>query len=181
MFQSLRASNQFYILHKEGVPLVETGTVVSVSSPRPKFQFPQSFGQPQETVVDVVVRVNDNTTTFQNLPSGADIADFGQNGDIVVATSKDAINSELSALRQRNVDIINSIDFRKSVIEGCDKALRDLNPEYAEKQKQREEIDVMRRDMDEMRRGMSELMNMQREFLSRFGGNSRSFEAEAEK
>ena len=128
--------------------------------------------------MDVVVRVNDNTTTFQNLPSGADIADFGQNGDIVVATSKDAINSELSALRQRNVDIINSIDFRKSVIDGCDKALRELNPEYAEKQKQREEMDTMRRDMDEMRRGMSELMNMQRDFLSRFG---RSYEAEAEK
>ena len=69
MFQSLRPSNQFYILHKDAVPYLEVGSVVSVSTPMPKFQFPQTFGQPQEMVVDVVVRVNDNNVTFQKLPA----------------------------------------------------------------------------------------------------------------
>ena len=151
MFQSLRASNQFYILHKDAVPYVEIGSVVSVSSPMPKFPMPTNFGQPQEMVVDVVVRVNDNNVTFQKLPANQEIADFGMNGAIVVATSKEAMNSELSSLRQKSVDIINSVKFHKSVIDGCDKTLRDLNPEYAEKARDhREQYD---REIYRIRKG----------------------------
>lgn len=166
MFQSLRASNQFYILHKDAVPYVEIGSVVSVSAPMPKFPLPTNFGQPQEMVVDVVVRVNDNNVTFQKLPANQEIADFGMNGAIVVATSKEAMNSELSSLRQKSVDIINSVNFHKSVIDGCDKTLRDLNPEYAEKQQQQEEINTLKQNMEEMRRGMADLMKMQKDFFA---------------
>ena len=169
MFQSLRASNQFFILHKESVPYVEIGSVVSVSAPMPKFAFPQTFGQPQEMVVDVVVRVNDNNVTFQKLPANQEIADFGMNGAIVVATSKDAMNAELSSLRQKSIDIINSVNFHKSVIEGCDKTLRSLNPEYAEKQQQQEEITVLKQNMEEMRQNMVNLMKMQQDFFAKFG------------
>ena len=170
MFQSLRASNQFYILHKESVPYIEIGSVVSVSAPMPKFAFPQTFGQPQEMVVDVVVRVNDNNVTFQKLPANQEIADFGMNGSIVVATSKDAMNAELSSLRQKSIDIINSVNFHKSVIEGCDKTLRSLNPEYAEKQQQQEEITVLKQNMEEMRQNMANLMKMQQDFFAKFSG-----------
>lgn len=174
MFQSLRPSNQFYILHKEAVPYVEVGSVISVSTPMPKFPMPTSFGQPQEMVVDVVVRVGDNSLTFQKLPANMEIADFGTNGAVVVATSKEAMNAELSSLRQKSVDIINSVDFHKSVIDGCDKTLRDLNPEYAEKRQQQEEINSLKQNMEEICKGMSDLMNMQKEFFSKFGNSAHS-------
>lgn len=167
MFQSLRPSNQFYILHKDAVPYLEVGSVVSVSTPMPKFQFPQTFGQPQEMVVDVVVRVNDNNVTFQKLPANQEIADFGNNGAIVVATSKEAMNAELSSLRQKSIDIINSVNFHKSVIDGCDKTLRELNPEYAQKQQQAEEINTLKQGMEEMRQNMANLMKMQQDFFAR--------------
>ena len=172
MFQSLRASNQFYILHKDAVPYVEIGSVVSVSAPMPKFPLPTNFGQPQEMVVDVVVRVNDNNVTFQKLPANQEIADFGMNGAIVVATSKEAMNAELSSLRQKSIDIINSVNFHKSVIDGCDKTLRDLNPEYAQKQQQQEEINTLKQNMDDMRNSMAELMRMNKELLSKLNTNS---------
>lgn len=171
MFQSLRASNQFYILHKEAVPYVEVGSVVSVSAPMPKFPISPNFGQPQEMVVDVVVRVNDNNITFQKLPANQEIADFGINGAVVVATSKEAMNSELSSLRQKSVDIINSVNFHRSVIESCDKTLRELNPEYAEKQQQQEEINTLKQNMEEMRRSMADLMKMQKDFFSKMGAS----------
>lgn len=172
MFQSLRPSNQFYILHKDAVPYLEMGSVVSVSAPMPKFQFPQTFGQPQEMVVDVVARVNDNNVTFQKLPANQEIADFGNNGSIVVATSKEAMNAELSSIRQKSIDIINSVNFHRSVIEGCDKTLRDLNPEYAEKQQQQEEINVLKQNMEEMRKGMADLMKMQKDFFAQMRGSN---------
>ena len=79
MFQSLRTNNQLYILHKDANPFIEYGPVVSVSAPKPKYPMASPMGQlPQmEMVVDVVVCINGQNTTFQNLPAGMDIADFG--------------------------------------------------------------------------------------------------------
>ena len=62
-----------------------------------------------------------------------DIADFGQNGNIVVSCSRDAMNNEVASMKQKSIDIINSMDFHNSVIAGCDKMLTLLNPEFAEK------------------------------------------------
>jgi hypothetical protein len=58
MFQSLRANSQLFILHKDRQSYIETGSVISVTAPVPKFPIPQNYGQPQEMVVDVVVKVN---------------------------------------------------------------------------------------------------------------------------
>lgn len=174
MFQSLRANNQFYILHKEAVPFVETGNVVSVSAPMPKFPMQANFGQPQEMAVDVVVRIGDNVNTFQKLPANAEIADFGPNGNIVVSSSKEAINSELASMKQKSIDIINSVDFHRSVIEGCDKVLHDLNPEYAERQKQEQELADLRKQMDMMTRNMADLMSANRELIAQLRGGEGS-------
>ena len=59
MFQNIRTNQQLYILHKEAAPYIEYGTVVNVSSPKPKYPSTQPFGQfPQvEMVVDVVVNI----------------------------------------------------------------------------------------------------------------------------
>ncbi len=165
MFQSLRANSKFYILHKEENPRVEEGSVVSVTAPVPKYPMPTSFNQQTEMIVDVVVKVNDGNFTFQKLPANADIADFGNGGNVVVATSRDAINSELSAMKQRSMDVIKSVDYHKSVIAGCDKLLRDLNPEYAEKQKQQEEISILQKQMGEMSKNMADLMEMNRQLM----------------
>ena len=91
MFQNLRQGNQIYILHKDNKPSLETGSVVSVSLPMPKYQVPPVFGQQQEMVVDIVAKVNNADTTFQKLPASADIADFGSSG-IVISASREAMN-----------------------------------------------------------------------------------------
>lgn len=104
MFQNLRVNNQLYILHKEAKHFIEIGSVVSVSAPKPKYPMPAPMGQiPQmEMVVDVVANINGQNTTFQNLPSGSDIADFGQNGNLVVSCSRDAMNNEISMIKQKD-------------------------------------------------------------------------------
>ena len=138
MFQNLRINSTLYILHKDAVPYIEYGSVVNVSAPKPKYPSTPPLGQfPQmEMVVDVVVSINGQNTNLQGLPAGLDIADFGHNGNIVVSSSRDAINNEISMMKQKSNDILGSIDFHRNVITACDKMLTDLNPEVAEKQKQ---------------------------------------------
>nr|DAE20048.1 MAG TPA: hypothetical protein [CrAss-like virus sp. ctYsL76] len=164
MFQSLRPNNQVFILHKDRAVL-ETGSVVSVSSPMPKYPVQPMFGQPQEMVVDIVVKVNNQDITYQKIPANLDIADFN-NSNIVLSDNREAMNSEISSLKQKSIAIINSIDFHKEMIANCDKILSELNPEFAEKQQQQLEINTLKTQMGEMAKSITELMSMNKKLIS---------------
>lgn len=127
MFQNLRANNQLFILHKDENPLVDIGSVVSVS------------------------------------------ADFGQNGNIVISCSREAMNSEVSAIRQKSLDELNRRNYHENVIAGCDKILTVLNPEFAEKQRQEQEIATLKGQMSEMSRSMADLMAMNKKLMEQLG------------
>lgn len=109
MFQSLRPNNIVYILHKDKAVL-ETGSVVSVSMPVPKYPVQPMFGQPQEMVVDLVVKINNQDITYQKLPATLDIADFG-NSSVVLSDSREAMNAEITSLKQKSMTILNSLVF----------------------------------------------------------------------
>lgn len=158
MFQSLRPNNTVYILHKENRPTMETGSVVSVSIPTPKYQVPPMFGQQQEMVVDLIVKVNNQDITYQKIPASADIADFGTG--IVISDSREAMNAEVLSLKGKSIDTINSIDYHKGVIEGCDIILSGLNPEYAERQHQQTEIENLKTQV-------AELVRMNKDLIAR--------------
>lgn len=171
MFQNLRINSTLYILHKDAVPYIEYGSVVNVSAPKPKYPSAPPLGQfPQmEMVVDVVVSINGQNTNLQGLPAGQDIADFGHNGNIVVSSSRDAINNEISMMKQKSNDILGSVDFNRNVITACDKMLTDLNPEVADKQKQEQEISTLKGQMQEMSQNMAALMEMNKRLMEQLG------------
>ncbi len=164
MFQSLRPNNQVFILHKDRA-ILETGSVVSVSTPMPKYPVQPMFGQPQEMVVDIVVKVNNQDITYQKIPANLDIADFN-NSNIVLSDNREAMNSEIASLKQKSIAIINSIDFHKEMIWNCDKILSELNPEFAEKQQQQLEINSLKTQMGEMAKSITELMSMNKKLIS---------------
>lgn len=160
-FQSLRANNIVYILNKGVKPMkVETGSVVSVTAPIPKYPIPQQFGQAPEMVVDIMVRVGEHNATYQKLPANLDIADFGNNGMQIISTSRDAMNNEVMALKQKSVDVLNSLEFHQAQISECDSILQALNPEYAEKQQQQAEINGLKEQMQIMAKSMTDLASV---------------------
>ena len=171
MFQNLRTNSTLYILHKDANPFVEQGAVVSVSMPKPKYPAATQFGQyPQmEMVVDVTVSVGGQTTSLQSLPAGAEIADFGPGGNIVVACSREAMNNEISMLRQKSVDIVNSRDYNLGIIAACDKMLSALNPEVAAKQQQEQEISSLKKQLAAVSENMNSLMEMNRQLMEQLG------------
>lgn len=164
MFQSLRAGSSIYILHKSGTPSLERGTIVSVSAPVPKYQISPVFGQPQEMVVDLVVKVNNQDMNYQKVPASAEIADFGFNG-VVISDSRDAMNAEVVNLKNKSIETINSVEFHKGVVEGCNKILETLNPEFAERQAQQNDINSLKAQMQE-------LMEMNKSLLARLNPDS---------
>lgn len=112
-------------------------------------------------VVDLVVKVNGSLMNYNSLPATLDIADSFSNGDnIVIADSKEAINSEISAYKQKNQELLNNIDKYKQTVVDCDKILQDLNPEYAQKQQQQTEINVLKTQMTDMSKNLATLTSM---------------------
>lgn len=158
MFSNLRTNSQIYILHRDTTPYIEIGQVVSVSQPRPRYQT-NNYIAPQEQVVDIVVGINGNNITLQSLPANLDVADQGTiNGSLFISTQRDAMNTEINSMRQKSLDIINSVEHHKKVIQDCEVLLQRLNPEFAEQKQQKQEIDMLKTQMSEMMLGMKELM-----------------------
>lgn len=168
MFQSVRPNSQIFILHRSDTPSIELGTVTNQPIPRPKYQLPAAFGQPQEMVVDLVVKINDRTVNYSSLPAQSDIADSSSNGEnLVISDSRDAMNAEILNLKQKSTDIINSVEFHKGLLGQYDKIIAQLNPEFAEKQEQRQELDTLRAQMAEMSRSISALMETNKQLIEK--------------
>lgn len=153
-FQNLRNNHQIYILHKEAIPSLEIGKIVNISVPVPKYGNNSMYN---DLVLDITADVEGRATNFQKLPANSEIADFGNN--VVVATSKDAMNNEVMSMKQRSLDILNSIEQHQSIIKGCDEILKILNPEIVEKQRQEEENKALREEINSLKEMFSEFLN----------------------
>lgn len=153
-FQNLRNNHQIYILHKEAIPKLEIGKVTHVSVPVPKYGNTSMYN---DLILDITVDIEGKSTNFQKLPANNDIADFGNS--LVIATTKDAMNSEVSSMKQRSMDIINSIEQHQGIIQGCDEILQILNPEIAEKQRQEQENKALREEINSLKEMFSDFMN----------------------
>lgn len=175
MFQSLRNNQQFYILTKGATPRLDIGVVTAVSAPQMKFpSIPQGLGSQPEYVVDVTVTVNGATQQYQRLPANKEIADFGDGfGNIVVSTSRDAMNNEIATLRNRSEDHIKRVDEEKQKIIAYESILQQLNPEYAEKQKQEAEIMSLKNQVAAMAQSNANLEQMMSQLLSELKGDTK--------
>lgn len=158
MFQSLRQNSQIYIFHKSDTPTLEIGYVTNVPLLKPKYQVSPILGQAQEMVVDLAVKVNNQVVNYNSLPAQLDIADSFNNGEsLVISDSRDAMNAEVMSYKQKSVDTLNSVELHKQIIVGCDDILNKLNPEYAEKKQQQDEISTLKNQMSDIQTNLATL------------------------
>lgn len=162
MFGQLRINNPLFVLTKQGSPSLEIGTVVSVTAPIPQLS---SIGQPTMYTVDVTARINDQNITYQKLPANMDVADFAGNGNVVVACSRESMNSELQAMRQRSVDVVKSVDYHNGMIQAIDKIIQELNPEEAEKLALQKEVTDLKGQMFQMSQSVNALLEQNKQLM----------------
>ena len=172
MFQNLRKKQQLYILYKDANPRVEIGTVEDVSKPY-MISVPgtnQASSYPRmEMVVNVVAKTESDTLNLKQLLANADMCDYGYGGNIFISSTKEAIINEVDSLKKSSMDVLNSIEYHKKVVEACEKMRLDLNPEIAEKQRQEQEISTLKGQMQEMSHNMAALMEMNKRLMEQLG------------
>lgn len=159
MFQSARVNQTIYILYKEAVPRLEVGSITQVTQPMVKYPTVPQYGQLQEQVVDVFANVNGAQRQFQQLPANKESADFGT-GNVFVTINRDAMNAEIGNLKNESVGIINRVDEERQKIVKYDEILMQLNPEFAEKQRQEQEIATLKNQVAQLAQTNSNLESM---------------------
>ena len=172
MFSGLRTNSLFYILEKGEKPVLKVGQVSSVSNPSPKYgQYPTTpmFGQQMETVVDISVKVGDETMDFKQLPSNLSIANLGQN--VVVSENKEAMNAEVEAMLRNSRGILESVPYHESVIASCDIILRELNPQLAKEKAQEEKIVGLEDQMGKLSAALTSIQDMLAQALNSSANN----------
>lgn len=168
MFSGLRQNSLFYILDKGEDLTLKIGNVVSVSNPQPKYNsYPnnQPFAQP-DTVVDVKVKVGEETLDFKQLPSNLSIANFGQN-NVVVSESKEAMSAEVESMLRTSRGILDSIPYHEKVIQSCDIMMRELNPQFAKEKEQEEKIGALEIKMGNIEGTLNDMMGMLSKVLNK--------------
>lgn len=159
MFSGLRQQSLFYILEKGQNPNLKIGNVTAVSNPQPKFnQFPstQPFGQ-TETVVDITVKVGEQTMEFKQLPSNLSIAN---SGTVVVSDSREAMTAEVEAMLASSKQILESIPYHQGVVAACDGMMTLLNPQIAKEREQERKIGELEAKMGGIESALNQIVGM---------------------
>lgn len=159
MFQSLRQNSLFYVLEKNDDIKLKVGQVVNVSNPQPKysqFQTSMPYNQ-QEMVVDVKVKLGDETVEFKQLPATLSISD---NNSVVVSESKEAMSAEVEAMLRTSKNILDSVPYHEKTMAKCDIILRELNPQFAKEKEQEEKINALEGKMEGIEGTLNQMMSL---------------------
>ena len=70
------------------------------------------------------------------------------------------MSSEVLSMKQRSVDLINSVELHQNIIKGCDEILTQLNPEIKEKQRQEEENKALRDELNQLKEMFKEFLKV---------------------
>lgn len=160
MFSGLRQGSTLYILDKSAEPKVVTGYVQKISAPHPMYKTfnpAVSFGTNMQTVVDIVVKIDNEEKEFVGVPSINTIHSYG---DYVLCENKEGMISEVDAMMQNSKNILASIDQHKTNIDACEKILKELNPVYAKEQERDEAIESLTKQMNNMQGMLTRLEAM---------------------
>lgn len=171
MFQSARVNQPIYILYKEAVPHLEIGTITQVTQPIYKYQAAAPYGQVQEQVVDIYANVGGAQRQFLQLPANKESENYVKCGNVFVTVSRDAMNAEISTLKNEAVGIINRVDEERQKIVKYDEILMQLNPEFAEKQRQEQEISTLKNQVAQLAQTNSNLESMMARLMEKLDGD----------
>lgn len=169
MFKNQRQGNLFYILHKGNDPYCEIGSIVSVSAPRPKNPNYNMYPQQPEMVVDLKVKVGDDNVSFSGVSADVPISDYPTtNGEkLVLSCDLTALNTEINAMQQQSKLALESIDYHKSVLAGCEKMLVQINPQFARDKERESEMTNIKQEMNELRETNSRLLSMMESYFGK--------------
>lgn len=160
MFGSIRQGSLVYVLGKGEEPFLSVAQVVSVTPPRPKVGGNFVPGPMQlEQVVDISVKVGDDTKTFSNVGTHLSVFDTGAGG-YVVSDDRAVMTNEVEAFGANSRNALDSVPYHRKVVDACKKMMSTLNPGLLREEERDAKIGSLEKEMSEIRACFAELSAM---------------------
>lgn len=112
-------------------------TSSDVNSLLPLLMCNGGFGGTNMMVVNLKVKVDGSNVDYNNIPANNTSVSYN-NGNLIIAESKQTIQSEVEATLQHANYVVEHIEDYKNQITKCEEVLKELNPQFA-KNKARDE------------------------------------------
>ena len=121
MFSALNQGSRVYILNKANGIDFKIGEVVGTTTP--------VFATDgiNTMVVNLKVKVDGSTVDYNNIPANNNSVSYN-NGNLIIAESKQTIQSEIEATLQHANYVIEHIEDYKNQVTRCEEVLKELNP-----------------------------------------------------
>lgn len=160
MFNALHQGSPIYLLDKATLTL-KVGQVQSIGIPKPSLT--QMFPLGTNTTIDISVVADGETIMLPNIPSNLSVATV--NG-IIAAESRECMATEVESIERITQQVIDNLEAHKQTVARCHELLKELNPQLAEEQKQKERIAQLESSLAAMQAGQNELKAMLAQALS---------------
>lgn len=139
MFNTLKQNSLFYIFDKNINPNIKIGKVKNISTN------PQNYGLANQEI-DITIDVNGDTYEFKKIPANLSIV--SPNKGIIISDNVEDMTKEVEVTINNSQQIIDSIDYHKSILEAKDNLLSVLNPRFAREKEQESKLIALENKVD---------------------------------
>lgn len=159
LFKDLKPGYPVYMLIKEDGIKSVLGKVINVSKPYlPTMQQGQmNAAYTAQMGVDVTIEAEGKTKTYF-IPETLSVT-YTNNNNIVISTDKEGILKDVEATKNQSLEIVNSVEKHKTIVEGCDRILEEWNPAFAEKKEQEKRISGLENEVKGLSKMLADFIN----------------------
>lgn len=76
---------------------------------------------------------------------------------MLITGSRDGMNTEVLAMKRKSEDVLKSVEYHQDFLRVCDRMPAMLDPEFAARQQQEQEISALKGQMSNMDKNMQEM------------------------
>lgn len=138
MFKELKSGYPIYLFDRASLKY-EQAKVMNV---QPNYQ--AKFGKME---VNVTVQTQDGK---QNTYSVIDTEQTAYANTLMLATGKDCVVNEVSALKANSEEVLGKVEEHKKIVEECGKLLSELDTAFRDQQRTNERLDNLENKLDEI-------------------------------
>lgn len=157
MFNTLGKNSVFYILDKNTKPTVKVGKVTDIKVN------PQFYGLANQEM-DITVDVNSETYEFKKIPANVSI--ISPSVGIVISDNPEDMIKEYDGMVSNSRQVLESVDYHKSVLNSRDEIMVILNPRFAKEKEQETKLSNLEGRVGNMEQGIGDIKTMLAQLLN---------------
>ena len=150
MFSGLSQGSLVYLLDKTNGVKLKVGEIVGTT-------IPQFSTDGTGMVMKLQIKIDSDVNEYNNIPSAASSVSYN-NGKIVIAETKQQIQSEVESTLHNAKYIVEHIEDYQNQITECEDVLKELNPQYAKDKARDEEIAGLKNEVAGMKENIDKIL-----------------------